>query len=67
MLPALIVGALTAFFRFTDIGIAVRASAENADRATLLGISVKRLSTIVWIIAAGPVVRDEVSGFRVTH
>src|SRR4051812_22326273 len=48
----LVVGALTAFFRFTDIGIAVRASAENADRATLLGISVKRLSTYVWIIAA---------------
>src|SRR4051794_12438612 len=48
----LVVAGLTAFFRFTDIGIAVRASAENADRATLLGISVKRLSTIVWIIAA---------------
>src|SRR5258708_3311647 len=48
-----VVVGLTLFFRYTDIGIAVRASAENADRATLLGISVKRLSTIVWMIAAG--------------
>ncbi|GAC1320033.1 MAG: hypothetical protein NVSMB12_19550 [Acidimicrobiales bacterium] len=48
---AVVVG-LTLFFRLTDVGIAVRASAENADRATLLGISVQRLSTIVWMIAA---------------
>jgi len=48
----LVVVGLTLFFRLTDVGIAVRASAENADRATLLGISVKRLSTIVWMIAA---------------
>ena len=29
------------FFRFTDIGIAVRASAENGERASLLGIPVQ--------------------------
>ncbi|MEY2460896.1 MAG: branched-chain amino acid transport system permease protein livM [Acidimicrobiaceae bacterium] len=44
--------ALGAFFKFTDIGIAVRASAENGERASLLGIPVKRVSTIVWMIAA---------------
>ncbi len=49
---AVLVTALTAFFRFTDIGIAVRASAENAERASLLGIPVKRVSTIVWVLAA---------------
>jgi ABC-type branched-subunit amino acid transport system ATPase component/ABC-type branched-subunit amino acid transport system permease subunit len=43
---------LTAFFRYTDIGIAVRASAENADRASLVGIPVQRVSTVVWVIAA---------------
>jgi branched-chain amino acid transport system permease protein len=43
---------LTAFFKLTDVGIAVRGSAENADRAALLGIPVKRVSTIVWILAA---------------
>lgn len=49
---AALVVALGAFFRYTDIGIAVRASAENADRAALLGIPVKRVSTVVWVLAA---------------
>jgi branched-chain amino acid transport system permease protein len=48
----LVVLGLTLFFRYTDVGIAVRASAENSDRARLLGISVRRLSTYVWMIAA---------------
>jgi branched-chain amino acid transport system permease protein len=47
-----IVVALGAFFRYTDMGIAVRASAENGERAALLGIPVRRVSTVVWIIAA---------------
>ncbi len=47
---AVVVG-LAAFFRYTDIGIAVRASAENSERASLLGIPVRRVSTIVWILA----------------
>ena len=51
-LVVVIVG-LGAFFRFSDIGLAVRASAENADRAALLGIPVKRVSTVVWMIAGG--------------
>jgi len=37
--------------RFSSIGIAVRASAERADRASMLGIPVKRLHTIVWALA----------------
>ena len=49
---AILVGALTAVFRFTDTGIAIRAAAENADRASLLGIPVRRVSTIVWTLAA---------------
>src|SRR5436305_9796 len=48
---AVVVVGLTLFFRLTDVGIAVRASAENADRAVLLGISVRRLSTYVWMLA----------------
>src|SRR4051812_21346582 len=43
---------LASFFRFTDTGIAVRASAENSDRALLLGIPVARVGTLVWILAA---------------
>jgi branched-chain amino acid transport system permease protein len=42
---------LGAFFKFTDMGIAVRASAENGERASLLGIPVNRVSTVVWIVA----------------
>jgi branched-chain amino acid transport system permease protein len=49
--PAVIL-ALVAFFRFTNIGIAVRASAENADRAFLLGVPVKRIQTVVWVVAS---------------
>ncbi len=49
---AIICALLGAFFRFTDMGIAVRASAENGERAALLGIPVRRVSTVVWVIAA---------------
>jgi branched-chain amino acid transport system permease protein len=49
---AVICALLGAFFRFTDMGVAVRASAENGERAALLGIPVRRVSTVVWIIAA---------------
>jgi branched-chain amino acid transport system permease protein len=44
--------ALALFFRFTDMGIAIRASAENGERASLLGIPIKRVSTVVWVLAA---------------
>ena len=47
---AVVIG-LTLFFRYTDVGIAVRAAAENADRAKLLGISTNRLSSYVWMLA----------------
>ena len=46
----LIIVALAAFFRYTSIGVAVRASAESSDRAALLGVPVKRIQTIVWVI-----------------
>ena len=49
---ALVVVGLTLFFKKTDIGMAVRAAAENSDRAKLLGISTNRLSLVVWILAA---------------
>jgi branched-chain amino acid transport system permease protein len=52
VIVAIVVLALGAFFKFTDMGIAVRASAENGERASLLGIPVKRVSTVVWALAA---------------
>jgi branched-chain amino acid transport system permease protein len=46
-----VVVALGAFFRLTSVGMAVRAAAENRALASLLGIPVKRVSTVVWILA----------------
>jgi branched-chain amino acid transport system permease protein len=53
---ALIVGpilafAVFAFLRWSPYGIALRASAENASRARLLGIPVRRVSTLAWVVA----------------
>ena len=48
-----VIGALAWFLGRTDAGIAMRASAENLDRARLLGVPVARLSTLVWIVAGG--------------
>ncbi|MEA2309463.1 MAG: hypothetical protein QOI65_1749, partial [Thermoleophilaceae bacterium] len=48
--PASIV-ALVLFLNRTPYGIAIRASAVNPDRAELSGISTKRVSTLVWILA----------------
>jgi branched-chain amino acid transport system permease protein len=43
--------ALALFLHRTHMGVAIRASAANADRAALLGVPVKRLQTVVWAIA----------------
>lgn len=44
--------ALFAFLRWSAYGIALRAAAENPQRARLLGIPVRRVSTMAWVIAA---------------
>jgi branched-chain amino acid transport system permease protein len=43
--------AIALFLRYTKAGIAIRAAAENSERAALLGIGVGGLSTMVWAIA----------------
>jgi branched-chain amino acid transport system permease protein len=48
--PLALVG-VALLLRFTSIGVAIRASAESADRASLLGVPVKRLQTVVWALA----------------
>lgn len=50
--PVILAG-LGWFLLRTDVGRAVRAAAENEDRALLLGVPVRRLQTIVWAIAGG--------------
>ncbi len=46
-------GALAWMLLRTSAGIAIRASAENNDRALLLGIPVATLHSLVWAIAGG--------------
>lgn len=48
--PAVIVG-LSLFLTRTPFGVAVRATADNPDRAKLAGVPVKRVSTTVWAIS----------------
>lgn len=49
--PVLVV-AVAAFLRRSDAGTAIRASADSSDRASLLGVPVDRLQTLVWSVAA---------------
>ena len=48
--PAVILG-LGWFLSRTRYGVAIRAAAANAERAELVGISTKRVSTMVWVVA----------------
>ena len=49
----LVVAALAWFLKRSSLGTAVRAAAENADRARLLGIPVRRIHSVVWSVAGG--------------
>ena len=49
---AVIVVALALFMRRSKYGLAIRAASENGERATLLGVPVPRLDTIIWVVAA---------------
>lgn len=51
LVVGLLTGGLALFFSRTRMGIAVRASAENAERAALLGVPVKRVGTVAWALA----------------
>lgn len=50
VVPLVLMG-LAWFLLRTSAGMAVRAAAENSERALLLGIPIRRLVTLVWIIA----------------
>jgi len=43
--------ALFAFLRFTNLGVALRASSQRADRASLLGVNVGLVHNVAWIAA----------------
>jgi branched-chain amino acid transport system permease protein len=50
VVPVVVV-ALLVLLRRTDFGASIQAAAENADRAELLGVSVRRVHTNLWLIA----------------
>lgn len=43
-------GALTALFRFTDLGLLMRGSAENPRAASLMGVNPQRMTALTWFI-----------------
>src|SRR5439155_12090331 len=52
VVPVVLV-ALALFLSRSDTGIAIRAAADSNERALLLGIPVRRLSLVTWMVAAG--------------
>jgi ABC-type branched-subunit amino acid transport system ATPase component/ABC-type branched-subunit amino acid transport system permease subunit len=53
LLVPLVAGGVGLFLRKARFGKAMRAAAESADRALLLGIPVRVVNTVVWMGAAG--------------
>src|ERR1700733_5184434 len=51
LLSGLIMGVLIVFFRFTRLGIAMQAAAQDPDVAQLMGISVDRTTTYTFAIS----------------
>ena len=48
---ALTVTGLYAMFRFTRLGLAMRAAASNPDSAVLVGVRVSRMNALGWVLA----------------
>ncbi|MGH9210011.1 MAG: ABC transporter permease subunit [Acidimicrobiales bacterium] len=48
----MLIAAIALFLQRSDVGVAIRASADSPDRAALLGIPVFRLQTLVWTLAS---------------
>jgi branched-chain amino acid transport system permease protein len=48
---AVAVGGIVVLLRRTRLGVGIRASAENADRAASLGVNVSKLGGVVWAMS----------------
>ncbi|HZT64990.1 MAG TPA: ABC transporter permease [Acidimicrobiales bacterium] len=67
VVPIVLLG-LVWFLNYTNYGTAIRAAADNGDRARLLGVPVNRLSTVVWALtgvlsALAAILRVPILGF----
>jgi len=63
------IAALAWFLKGTGYGLAARAAAEDSDRARLLGVRVKRVSLLVWMMAGAlsaitAVLQAPITGFQ---
>jgi branched-chain amino acid transport system permease protein len=52
VLALVVLGGLFAWFKFSDWGVAMRATAEDHQTAELMGVRLGRVSARVWLIAA---------------
>lgn len=52
-LAVVLMAVLTAFVRFTRVGVAMRATAENYDVARLMGINIDRMILLAFAIGSG--------------
>ncbi|MDP9436288.1 MAG: branched-chain amino acid ABC transporter permease [Actinomycetota bacterium] len=50
---AVLIGLFFAAFKFSNWGIAMRASAEDGETAALMGIKLGRVSALAWIVGGG--------------
>jgi branched-chain amino acid transport system permease protein len=48
----IVVALVVVFLRSSDAGVAIRASADDRDRAALLGVPVERMQSLVWTLSA---------------
>jgi branched-chain amino acid transport system permease protein len=53
LISTVLIAVLFAFFRYTRIGTAMRATSQNQLAAVYMGISVTRVFSLTWTIAAG--------------
>ncbi len=61
----------TLFFKYTDIGIAMRATADDQTAALSMGISVKRVFAMAWAVAAvvaavGGILLGNINGINIS-
>ncbi len=52
-LAALVLGGFFAFFRWSDLGLAMRATAIDQEAAMARGVDVQRVFTLSWAVSAG--------------
>ncbi|MFF3346408.1 branched-chain amino acid ABC transporter permease [Streptomyces sp. NPDC002779] len=53
VVSSVVIGGVFALFRYTNWGLALRASAEDMEAAALMGVRLVRMRTLAWCLAGG--------------